>query len=312
MSDHPRYPGSRSSGTASWWSSHQTSRRPTLGQLPVGTLRLLAGRWRWDDSVGDDLEVVGAHAWYRRGFEAKLTSLLRRDATSEAEASLATLSAEDIYDLWSDDDSDEYVTEHLVLSEPVQRGQPSAALRDNKPKSIPQSTQVVIIGVGPEISARLAADTAMIYRLTPHDFEEFICDRLSAMGLEPKRVGSIYSKDGGIDIVFWPRTTSAFPFLGAAQIKHHRRPSTREGPATVREFAGAVAGHPFNVGLLITNTSFTPDAEWYARERARLIRLRGFTDIRRWLAGRFDDESEWREIPSTIELCPGVAIRVRG
>jgi hypothetical protein len=69
--------------------------------------------------------------------------------------------------------------------------------------------------------------------------------------------------------------------------------------------------HGFNAGLLVTNTAFTPDAEWFAREHARLLRLRGFSDIGRWLELDFSDDAEWREIPREIEVCPGVVIPIR-
>ena len=130
---------------------------------------------------------------------------------------------------------------------------------------------VEIIRVGKLLSTRLAEDPSLIHGISPAQFEEFLCDRLAAMGFEPKRVGSTFSKDGGIDVVFWPRERGAFPFLGAAQVKHHRDPAKKEGPGTVRDFAGALGGHPFNAALLVTNTSFSFDAEWFAREHAKLI-----------------------------------------
>ncbi|HET7460779.1 MAG TPA: restriction endonuclease, partial [Longimicrobium sp.] len=83
------------------------------------------------------------------------------------------------------------------------------------------------------------------------------------------------------------------------------------GPGTVRDFAGAIAGHAFNAGMLISNTSFSPDAQWFARERAKLIRLRDFSDIRRWLLNDFSNAAEWRELPSSIEVCPGVVVKIR-
>ena len=171
--------------------------------------------------------------------------------------------------------------------------------------------RVELIGIGPVLSERLRLEPTLIHQVTPDEFEEFVCDRLFAMGFEPRRVGAINRKDGGVDVLFWPRLRGAFPFLGAAQVRHHRSPSTVEGSPTVRDFAGTLAAHPFNAGLLVTNTSFSPDAEWFARAHARLVRLRDFTDIRRWLLGNFGDEAEWREIPSSIELCPGVVVRIR-
>lgn len=171
--------------------------------------------------------------------------------------------------------------------------------------------RIELVEIGEPLSEKLISDPAAIYSLSPAQFEELICDRLAAMGFEPRRVGHINQKDGGIDILFWPRFNTSFPFLGAAQVKHHSHSLKREGPATVREFSGVMTNQPFNAGLLVTNTTFTPDAEWYARERAKLIRLRDFTDIRRWLIGNFTDEAEWREIPSSIELCPGVVVKIR-
>jgi len=170
---------------------------------------------------------------------------------------------------------------------------------------------IQLIGIGQLLSQAISKEPTLIHRLTPNELEELICDRLSAMNFEPRRTGAINRKDGGVDIVFWPRQNSAFPFLGAAQVRHHSDSKVKEGPPSVRDFAGVIAGHPFNVGLLITNTSFSPDAEWFAREHAKLIRLRDFSDIRRWLWNNFDDEAEWREIPNEIELCPGVVLKIR-
>lgn len=174
-----------------------------------------------------------------------------------------------------------------------------------------QPIRIEVVGVASVLTKQLAEDPALVHSISPEQFEEFVCDRLFAMGLEPRRVGAVNQKDGGVDIVFWPRQTSAFPFLGAAQVKHHRNPSFKEEPSTVRDFAGVLSGHPFNAGLIVTNTSFSPDAEWFARHHARLVRLRGFSDIRRWMFGPFDDDDEWREMPSSIELCPGVVIKIR-
>lgn len=170
---------------------------------------------------------------------------------------------------------------------------------------------IEIIGIGRTLSEQLIKEPSLIHQLSPEQFEEFICERLFAMGFEPRQVGSTNRKDGGVDVVFWPRLNCAFPFLGAAQIKHHCNPNIKEGPASVREFAGVLAGHSFNAGLVVTNTTFSPDAEWFAREHANLLKLRGLSDIRRWLLNNFNDESEWREIPSSIELCPNVIIKIR-
>jgi hypothetical protein len=140
-----------------------------------------------------------------------------------------------------------------------------------------------------------------------------MCDRLDAMGFEPKKVGETFRKDGGIDVIFWPKQRVPFPMLGAMQVKHHRSEQKTEGPNSVRDFSGVIDGHRiFNVGILVTNTTFSADAQWFAKEKAKLLRLREFSDIARWLSGNFTDDVEWREFPDAIEVCPGVVVPIRG
>jgi hypothetical protein len=137
----------------------------------------------------------------------------------------------------------------------------------------------------------------------------FVTD-CSAWGLR-RRVTNTFRKDGGLDILFWPRLAGAFPFLGAAQVKYHRNALAKVGAGAVRDFAGALACQAFGAALLVTNTGFSPDAEWFERERAKLLRLRGLEDIRRWIENNFSANEECREIPSSIELCPGTIVKVR-
>lgn len=196
------------------------------------------------------------------------------------------------------------------------RVQAIRVLEANRPQGFRESAaleplRVELVSISSVLWQQLQTDASTVHQLSPEQFEELICDRLFAMGFEPKRVGAANARDGGIDIVFWPRASVPFPFLAAAQVKHHRNLQRKESPATVREFAAAISGHPFNAGLLVSNTSFSADAQWFARERAKLVRLRGFDDVRRWLLGKFNDEAEWREIPRSIELCPGVVVNIR-
>ena len=169
---------------------------------------------------------------------------------------------------------------------------------------------VELVDLTPQLVKLLASEPERLRDLNPETFENLICDRLDRMGYGLQRVGSsTYQKDGGIDIVAWPRA-SPFPFVVAVQAKHTIRPEHRIGPAPVREFLGAVQLHGFNAGLLVTNTSFTPDAEWVAKRRTLLMRLRDFDDLARWLRDEYPREAEWREIPAEMEICPGVVIKL--
>lgn len=172
--------------------------------------------------------------------------------------------------------------------------------------------QVELLSAAELLLPLLAEDPRVLHQISADLFEDFVCERLGARGLEARRTGRLNRKDGGIDIVFWPRSKSAFPFLGAAQVKHHRDPSRTNGAPVVRDFAAAVSAHSeLSAGLLVTNTSFTPDAEWFAREKAKMLRLRGFRDVQAWIFDDFATDDEWREIPEELELCPGVKVRLR-
>jgi len=169
-------------------------------------------------------------------------------------------------------------------------------------------TTVHVVTITPDIVKALCSDPNAIYRLTPSAFEEFICDRLQAMGFGVSQVGGhSYHKDGGIDIIAW-LPQAEFPFLMAIQAKHHRSPEYKIGPSPVRELLGVIQSLPFNAGVLVTNTTFTPDAKWVAQQKPNLMRLRDIYDIRRWLEDNFLDECDWRNFPDQIIVCPGVVI----
>jgi hypothetical protein len=169
---------------------------------------------------------------------------------------------------------------------------------------------VQVIGISAEIIARLAAQPEDLSLLSPDAFELLVADRLAAMGLGVQRIGSINSRDGGIDIIAWPEKNAAIPYLLAVQAKHSRKGITVPS-RVVRDLKGVLSVAPFDVGLLVTNTSFSPDARWFAREKPNIIRLRDFADLARWLRADFAHEVLERDLPSEISLGPGLRIPIR-
>lgn len=170
--------------------------------------------------------------------------------------------------------------------------------------------RIYIVDAGLQLLEILRKDYSYIHQLSPDQFELLICDRLSKMGFEVERVGSIYSPDGGVDIVAWPRKPSPLPYLLATQVKHHRLPSKRTGPNAVKDLQAIISTQPFQAGLLVTNTTFTPNAHWFAKHRSNIVRLRDMQDLKRWIWDNFTDKEEWRDIPSEIELSPGVTVKL--
>jgi restriction endonuclease len=169
--------------------------------------------------------------------------------------------------------------------------------------------RVAIVDITAQLLALLASDPDLIRTLGPDLFEELVLDRLSTLGFDVKRVGSgTFGKDGGIDFLAWPRR-SPLPFLMAVQAKHTANRERKVGPAPVRDLLGTVQAHGLNAGLLVTNSTFSPDARWFAKQRPLLLRLRDIHDLARWLQGSVADE-EWRDIPRRIELSPGVVVEI--
>lgn len=170
--------------------------------------------------------------------------------------------------------------------------------------------RVELLEVSPLLLTILKEKPSELYRLRPEQFEALVQERFQAMGYGTHRVGHSNARDGGIDLVLWPEAGSGacIPFLGAVQIKHHRTESRLVGPGAVRDFRGALQGQPFSFGLLVTNTTFTPDARWAASQLAGLIKLRDLEDLARWLQGNFLHDCEWRDLPKELQLAPGVIV----
>ena len=172
------------------------------------------------------------------------------------------------------------------------------------------SSEPYLVGLKQFDAARLAffADQpTRLFNLTPEQFQFLIANRLDDLGLEVKLIGEINQKDGGIDIVAVPR--QGVPFLLAVQVNHHRK-NRKTTVADVRDFHGAInsAASMIQIGMIVTNTSFTADAKWFAENNAKLLRLRDSKDLCRWLRRDYINEAEYREIPDEITVAPGVTI----
>jgi Restriction endonuclease len=166
--------------------------------------------------------------------------------------------------------------------------------------------RVEVFNITPVFLDWLRKNPTRLSQLSPDKFEDLIADRLSAMKFQVMKIGNTYAKDGGIDLIAWPEA-SPFPFCVAAQIKH-RKSGSPVGPSVVREFRGVIEQQPIDIGLIVTNTRFTATAEWVAKQRGRIIKLRGFSSLRNWLYDEFFDESVWKEMPDSLELAPGMRV----
>lgn len=169
---------------------------------------------------------------------------------------------------------------------------------------------IKVVDATPQLLEVLQRDPGRLCELSPEQFEILVAERLDRMGYAVHRTGTTTLKDGGIDMIAVAKIADAASFLLAVQVKHHRgtRPTGRDAVDRLLAWQNTA----FRLGMLVTNTRFTRDALWIAsRDPARhFLRLRDFADLTRWLHGVFSSELDWREIPDSIELAPGVSVQV--
>jgi hypothetical protein len=175
------------------------------------------------------------------------------------------------------------------------------------------SRELYLVGmrnITTSLLAYLCEDIERLKQLSAEQFQYLIADRLEQWRLGVQIVGHVNRMDGGIDIIAYPRTPS-IPFLLAVQAKHHRL-NRKTSVGDVRDFYGAITSraNSFHFGIVVTNTAFTPNAQFFAECNKTLLRLRDASDLRRWLNNDFDNPFEWRELPSKVLLAPGVEIEI--
>lgn len=175
------------------------------------------------------------------------------------------------------------------------------AIRIDRPR-------IEVVNLSPILLKWLQKDPARIAKLSPEQFEDLIAERLTHAGLIVTKTGKTNTPDGGIDLIAYPKSSS-IPYLLAAQIKHSHKNQPISADV-VRDFRGAITSFPIDVGLLVTNTRFTPNAQWTARQLPKLIRLRSMEDIKIWLANEIDESSILKDFPSSIEVAPGLVIPI--
>jgi hypothetical protein len=170
---------------------------------------------------------------------------------------------------------------------------------------------VQLVGFNDELLAWFLEDPERLKTLPEDRFENLIAQLLGARGFGVRLVGDTRRKDGGVDIVAWPEFGHPFPFLMAVQVKHHRV-DLKTGAPHVRDLHGVITSQasPFHLGMIVTNTTFSADAKWFAENNKALLRLRDLADLQRWMSKDFNNEHEWREIPDRIELAPGISVEI--
>lgn len=97
--------------------------------------------------------------------------------------------------------------------------------------------------------------------LNPFEFEHLVANLFGQMGLESKLTRS--SKDGGVDCVaFDPR-----PILGGKVVIQAKRYSNTVGVSAVRDLYGTMMNEGANKGILVSTSSYGPDAYEFCKDK---------------------------------------------
>lgn len=166
----------------------------------------------------------------------------------------------------------------------------------------PEPYKVALLERPEKIYSWLIEDASRFHYLSPGDLQSIVAERMEKAGYNIQLLGNVYEKDGGIDIIATPKNV-LIPYLLAIQVKHHK--TNRKTPVgDIRDFYGALSSRTnlFSLGLVVTNTTFTPDANFFANNNSHLMRLRDIKDLTRWMQNDFDNEYNWRELPTKILL----------
>lgn len=174
----------------------------------------------------------------------------------------------------------------------------------------PDKPIIRLVDLSPRILQLLRRDPAELRNLSPSQFEQFVGERLQAMGYDVVLTGATHRKDGGIDLIGVSKAGSV-PHIIAAQVKHHRESTTKTSRESVDRLL-AWKNRVFSLGLLVTNTEFTRDAIWLAsqHENKAFLRLRNFFHLKRWLEDCFNEMAEYDELPEHIDLAPDIRVHV--
>jgi restriction system protein len=97
--------------------------------------------------------------------------------------------------------------------------------------------------------------------LTPSEFEGLVGNLFTRMGLETKLTRT--HRDGGVDAIAYDTR----PILGGRVVIQAKRYSHTVGVSAVRDLYGTMMNEGANKGILVTTSSYGPDAYDFCRDK---------------------------------------------
>ena len=100
-----------------------------------------------------------------------------------------------------------------------------------------------------------------LMELTPFEFEQLVGNLFSKMGLESKQTRA--SRDGGVDVVAF----DIRPVIGGKVVIQAKRYRHTVGVSAVRDLFGTMNHEGANKGILVTTSSYGPDAYEFIKNK---------------------------------------------
>ncbi|MGB6134301.1 MAG: restriction endonuclease [Acidobacteriaceae bacterium] len=146
-------------------------------------------------------------------------------------------------------------------------------------RRIASSAKPLVINASQEIAKRLKQEPKDIHKLTPRQYEELIAELLRDMGHEVSLTKA--TRDGGKDILASMKTDIG-EILCLVDTKKYRR-DRKIGVGMVRTLYGTLADYQATSAMLVTTSSYSPDARAMQEKHKYQLSLKDYTDVAVWI-----------------------------
>ncbi len=153
---------------------------------------------------------------------------------------------------------------------------PTKLVTDLKPK---------IIIANESLLEKLKRQPDSIFDLPPRRFEELVAELLDGMGFEVELTKE--TRDGGKDILAYMNTRIG-KFLCLVEAKKYRQDRT-VGVELVRTLYGTLCDYQANSAMLVTTSSFSPDAQAFQKKHEYQLSLRDYGNVVDWIQGHVQE-----------------------
>jgi restriction system protein len=146
-------------------------------------------------------------------------------------------------------------------------------------KQIITTAQPIIISANHKLIESLKKQPVNLRSISPREFEELLADLLRDMGWDVELTKQ--TRDGGSDILAY-LNTEVGRLLCLVEAKHYRE-DRKIGVELVRTLYGTLCDAQANSAMLVTSSSFSPDAKTFQQKHQYQLTLRDYADVVEWI-----------------------------